>query len=71
MKQLEFLVREAFYNSPKTNSYYYIMEPVEIAYELVDEQRNISEYVLNKNGDIDSDKFETLTITIQKIIEGD
>lgn len=71
MKQLEFLVREAFYNSPKTSSYYYIMEPIEIAYELVDEQQHIAEYVSNKNGDIDSDKFETLTMTIQKLIKGD
>jgi hypothetical protein len=71
MKQLEFLVREAFYNSLKGNSYYYIMEPVEIAYELVDEQRNIAEYVSNVNGDIDSDKFETLTMTIVKLIKGD
>lgn len=64
--QIELLVKEAFENANRNGYYFYSMEPIEIAYDMVDFDSDIGDFALTDDkGDIDSDKFEMLTTIIQ------
>lgn len=64
------LVEGAFRRANRNGYYFYIMEPIEIAYDMADYDSDISEWVLSNSGDIDNDKFEQLTGVIQNYLEG-